>query len=390
MENEKSSVITKANPHTIKKFKLIEKYITEWAQKLANFDNCHTLVFMDCMCNSGVYIDDEGKIVDGTAIRVMRILADIAEHYPEKKVEIYFNDLNKERIEELKKHLPKNTRNLEIIVNDGDVGQYLRVTGPQLYNSKYLHYFLLYDPYDASIDWEALLPFFRNWGEVLINHMVSDPVRAIRSVKHAAAKEKYKQTYLAEFEELLPFGSSRQAYEERVRQIIESMKGEHKCYVASFPFFNSVNSLVYNLVHYTSSIEGFKLYKKCAWQVFGGRSSGKKDTHGSQCQMAFNFDENSDDPLIAETDEECFSLRDIAEFLRKKFKGRQHVFLDELWGALENHPVFPSDGFRDEIKKELIDVYSVRTERTVDSRSGKKKKHYLSDKKVGRYRVQCW
>ncbi len=108
---------------------------------------------------------------------------------------------------------------------------------------------------------------FQKLGEVLINHMVSDPVRAITQAKRKSTKEKYENTYLADFEKLVPYGSDKKAYENRVREIITTLKGNRKYYVAAFPFYNSQNSQVYSLLHCTSNEEGFKLYKKCAWKV---------------------------------------------------------------------------------------------------------------------------
>ena len=54
MSSKKKSVISKASPHTIKKFELIEEYIKSWAEKLLLTDSCNGLIFIDCMCNSGV------------------------------------------------------------------------------------------------------------------------------------------------------------------------------------------------------------------------------------------------------------------------------------------------------------------------------------------------
>ena len=51
MPARKKSVISKASPHTIKKFELIEEYIKSWAQKLMLNDLCNGLIFIDCMCN---------------------------------------------------------------------------------------------------------------------------------------------------------------------------------------------------------------------------------------------------------------------------------------------------------------------------------------------------
>ena len=107
----------------------------------------------------------------------------------------------------------------------------------------------------------------------MINHMVSDPVRAITSAKKKTTKAKYENTYLEDFEKLVPYGSDKKAYEARVEEIINSLKGARRYYVSAFPFYNTQNSLVYNLIHCTSNKEGFKLYKKSAWKVFGAQSS---------------------------------------------------------------------------------------------------------------------
>lgn len=53
-----NKLISRASPHTIKKFELIESYIETWAQKLMNNPACNGLIFIDCMCNSGVYHTD--------------------------------------------------------------------------------------------------------------------------------------------------------------------------------------------------------------------------------------------------------------------------------------------------------------------------------------------
>ena len=70
--------ISLARAHTIKKFELIKKYVETWAQKLLNTRACKGIVFIDCMCNSGIYHDENGETVYGTPIRVSRILRDVA------------------------------------------------------------------------------------------------------------------------------------------------------------------------------------------------------------------------------------------------------------------------------------------------------------------------
>lgn len=365
MSGKKKNVISKASPHMIKKFELIEEYIKSWAQKLLLNDSCNGLIFIDCMCNSGIYTDDDGNPVKGTALRVSEALREAARTYTEKNIHIYLNDKDKARVDELEKHLPNDERNFKIVTSRGDAHELLRTIGPQLYGTGHLHYFLLYDPYDATIDWEALLPFFRNWGEVMINHMVSDPVRAITSAKKKTTKEKYENTYLEDFEKLVPYGSDKKAYEARVEEIINSLKGSCRYYVSAFPFYNTQNSLVYNLIHCTSNKVGFRLYKKSAWKVFGAQSSTKRSAENRQ--LSFNFDGE----IVVEEDDSCLHVVDIARYLDRSFRGRKQVPLNELWELLDNHPIFPSDGFRDEVRKELKG-FGAKVERIVNPDTGKK------------------
>lgn len=366
MSNRKKSVISKASPHTIKKFELIEEYIKSWAQKLLLTESCNGLIFIDCMCNSGVYTDNTGQLVKGTAVRVSEALREAARTYTQKNIHIYLNDKDKARVDELKKHLPQDERNFKIVTSCSDAHELLRTIGPQLYGTGHLHYFLLYDPYDATIDWEALLPFFRNWGEVMINHMVSDPVRAISSAKKKTTKVKYENTYLEDFEKLVPYGSDKTAYEARVEEIINSLKGARRYYVSAFPFYNTQNSLVYNLIHCTSNKEGVKLYKRSAWKVFGAQSSTKHSVENRQ--LSFNFLGE----IAEEEDESCLHVIDIAKYLQRSFRGRKQVPLDEMWELLDNHPIFPSEGFRNEVKGNLTGFFDAKIEQIVSPDTGKK------------------
>lgn len=366
MTKRKRAVVSKASPHTIKKFELIEEYIKSWAQKLMLQNSCNGLIYIDCMCNSGVYKSTSGETIEGSPVRVAKALLDVARTYTDKTVHLYFNDNDEAKVDELKKHLPANEGNFNIVTSVMDANELLTNIGGQLDGTGKLHYFLLYDPYDASIDWSALLPFFRHWGEVMINHMINDPVRAITSAKRQVTKEKYEGTYLDDFESLLPYGSNKEAYEQRVSEIIDTLKGDRKYFVAAFPFYNTQNSHMYDLIHCTSNREGFKLYKKCAWKVFGAQSSTKRVNNAGQ----LHFD--MDGMISLETDESCFNVRDIAQYLQRAFDGRQQVPLEELWQLLENHPIFPSDGYRLEIKKELTESYGAKTQVVIDAATGKR------------------
>ena len=289
----------------------------------------------------------------------------MAGQYPNKKVFVYLNDNSEEKIVELKKHLPNESPNFRYSITSKDGNVLLKEIGGKLSKSKRLHFFLLYDPYDASIDWTALAPFFRSWGEVLINHMVNDSIRAIRQVKTPKAMQKYEETYLSAFEDLLPCGSDRTAYEKRVEQIIASLQSGtgRKYYIASFPFFNSRNSLLYDLVHCTCHEAGFKLYKTTAWKTFGGKSS-IKNTHGDENQFMIDF---NDQRVKTQCDERCYYVKDMVDYLQNKFAGKKDIPLTAIWADLDAHPVFPSDGYRAEIKKALKNDYGAKISRSTIS-----------------------
>lgn len=346
-------IISEAKPHTIKKIEIIEAYIKSWTQILMLNEYCEEIIFIDCMCNSGVYKDNDGKTVYGTPIRISRALLDVARTYQSKRVEVYLNDNNSEKIEELEKHLPQNERNYQIITSTDDGNALLERIGQQLSRKHNMHFFLLYDPYDASINWSALKPFFLNWGEVMINHMISDSVRAIPQVKSEQKKKKYTETYQVEdISELVPYGSNKAAYETRVKEIINRLKGaeDRVYYVSAFPFFNTRNALLYDLIHCTCHEKGFKLFKKTAWKTFGGKSS-TKNTQNIDGQLTFG---------ITNEDEYCYTLDNVAQYLQEHFFGQNDVPKEEVWSLLETHPVYPSEGFARELCSILKNTYDAK------------------------------
>ena len=203
----------------------------------------------------------------------------------------------------------------------------------------------------------------------MINHMVSDPVRAITQVKKGTTKIKYENTYLDDFENLVPFGSDKAAYEKRVEDIIKSLKGTRRYYVAAFPFYNTQNSQVYSLIHCTGNVEGLKLYKATAWKTFGARSSTKSPiVNPNQLTMDFL----NEGAVTTRTDESCFVVTDIAKYLSTAFAGRVNVPLQEMWDLLDSHPIFPSDGYRNEIKNDLKSLFGASINMVFNPQSLKK------------------
>ena len=95
-----------------------------------------------------------------------------------------------------------------------------------------------------------------------------------------------------------------------------------------------------------------------------------KNTHGRE--NLYSIDLSGTGEIVSETDEYCYYIKDIADYLQNSFDGMADIPLDILWSLLDEHPVFPSDGFRREIKEELKRTHGARVGRstiTFQSRS---------------------
>ena len=348
MATSNNAIISKAAPHTIKKFELISDYVDGWARKILGFGRSRGIIYIDCMSNSGLYTND-GNIVEGTAIRVAKKMNEIISNHPDKKAVLIFNDLSKEKIDLLEKEISKLELkgNIEIYYHCEDRSSFLH--GLALNNWKDFNTLLVYDPYKAEIDWEAITPFLNTWGEVIINHMVSDTNRGASQAKKTEVINRYEETYQKDISSIIDLGSDKEQLEKIIESII-NRKSEKHHYIASFPFFTRTNGLLYNLVLCTANIEGLKLYKKTAWKLFGGKSS-LKNTHDNPNQLTFDF--GTDFELDKIPDSDCYTISDVARYIFKKYKNTKNILLEDVYNDLDKHPIFPSDGYKNEIKSEL-------------------------------------
>jgi three-Cys-motif partner protein len=345
------------SPHTVKKFTIIESYVENWAVKILQYATTNPkingIIFIDCMCNSGIYADKDGNQIYGTPILVVKKICEIMQRpaYLNKKAILFFNDKERNRIETFQSYIESNCvlpKNITINYYNTDANLLLSDISnklPQIYNT-----LLLYDPYQAEIDWSALSPFLNKWGELLLNHMIYDSKRGISQAKTDKAITKYEQTYQSNICKLLEI-SERKDFEGILQSIIEeimkSKSAQSQNYISSFPLFNTTNGLIYNLIHFTHNIEGIKLFKQTVWKAFGGHSSNKKSRV------------NPDQLVFGETnienakDIQCYNVNNIADYIIEKYKNTGSILVEDVWKAIEPHPIFPTDGFKSEIKQAL-------------------------------------
>jgi three-Cys-motif partner protein len=367
-KNMQKDIITIAKPHTIQKFEIIENYVADWAWNILGFkgvdgkSESKGIVYIDCMSNCGVYKDEHGNRIEGTAIRVAKRLNAIIEHFPGKDAVLIFNDIDERRTALLEQEIEKlQLKNITVSCNSGDCNVFLKGLDLSSFNRTH-NTLLLYDPYDASIDWDAVSRYLNRWGEVIINHMISDTTRGITQAKKIEVKTKYVETYQKDIDEIINMATDRDKLNDTIISIItKQTTKDSKQYIASFPFYNRTNGLVYNLIFCTFSVKGLILFKKSCWKTFNDRSSSK-NTHGKEDIITF-FDNGN---TGAVTDQDCYNVHDVAKYIYEKYHSRKEVPLKVIYFDLDRHPVFPSDGYKTDIKKELIEIYNVSFPRGQD------------------------
>ena len=128
--SKKNDVISVAPPHSIKKFELISEYVKVWINILMLNKACKGIVYIDCMSNSGVYKNEnaDGEEIEGTPLRVSKIIAEAMTRYPDKKAYLYFNDLDPKKIDLLNTRLPAQTGNFQIYTEVMDANVLLKKT----------------------------------------------------------------------------------------------------------------------------------------------------------------------------------------------------------------------------------------------------------------------
>lgn len=358
---QNKQVIGEAKPHSIKKFELIENYVEKWARILLNYIKSEGIIYIDCMCNAGVYYDENGNLVEGTAVRVIKKLNQINAG-SDKAVKIYLNDIDEQKIEYLESVIQGlNTANIDIKIDCKDANLFLRQF--DLSKMQQCHSLLFYDPFDASIDWKAIDPFLNRWGEVIVNHMVSDSVRNIKTAKNPETINKYMKTYECHIDKLIKTCTSKEEFE---KLIFNAMKKHaqtfnKECYLSTIPFYIKTNQLIYNLIFFTRSLKGFGAFKTAAWNTFDCQSSNRSKNNISG-QLGLDF--NNLGTTIDEIDDHTYNLSDIAAHLYTEFKGKGAVSREEIFSSLEYHPIFPSDLHRREICKLLKENFAVKVGRS--------------------------
>lgn len=345
------------------KLDILENYITAWMMKIlqANYNGrtYSGVVFIDCMCSSGMYIDDDNQVVTlGTSIRAAkRFITNKKNRFNDKDFTLILNDIDHDsvlcqkcRIEGLNDH-----DLISSFYYEKDVSKFL--TDETVFNhiSKDNHVLLFYDPYAADIRWNEIKTFIEELNnrhirfDIILTHFhQNDTQRALYAgnrLTNPLSILKYEQTYLLSIDELYDALDKLDSVEkslwfrDRIIHIMSNQLGLNINQIAYAPIFNSMNKDVYDIVCYSKSMKGKLLFKQV---MFDNNKEDKKTQNGYQVKALFDFDDEETNYLQDRKEHSekyiYYSLDHYARTIAKKFNKKNYVTFQELKNYLDNHP----------------------------------------------------
>ena len=278
--------LTKKKQQTSKKIEYVSEYVRLWALVMLERDDIHTLNFVDCMCNAGVYHDGDCC----TAVEVLQIFSSLTEKYPRKNFRIWCNDNDSEKIEILKRILslfPKN-RQIQVLVSQFDVNNYLDMLHQNSELEKKMFKrgsttILYVDPFDfGTVEIPKVSAVLqKRYCELLFNFFISDYVRNIHQDAGRIAK---------------CLGGKRiETKDELIAYMRSQLRVGHIKHLFSYQFKIEKNVELYQIVFATPSSKGLEKLKEVLWKVFKGAEFHRNHIEDSDqmCLFTAKDDENS-------------------------------------------------------------------------------------------------
>ena len=285
--------LDEAKLHTQYKIKYIKNYVKRWLNVAVNCSQ-RNIVFIDSMCNAGVYKDG----IKGTCIEVVELFIRYAKENNNKQFYIFLNDYDENRIKILNEILNSYDKpnNLKISVKNKEVVEYLNLLIDKNVFTGSCFTLLYTDPYNFGIT--NLLSTIKNfidkyYCELLFNFFSSDIRRNRNNISAQDKMSKIKN-------ELSSVITNINVVEEENKEILDKLINTYKNtknikYSFAYRFNNTNNAELYYIVFFTPNRRGLELIKETIWEVFNGEESFKKQIDIDKNQLKLF---NTDDLLI--------------------------------------------------------------------------------------------
>lgn len=281
-----TNVLTKKKQQTDYKIKYVTEYVRQWVIISSERSDISEIVFIDCMCNAGVYYD--GDL--GTCIEVMQIFAEAAEQHPDKTYILRLNDIDTGKINILKAvitKLRKKQPNFLIYIENKDVNKYLE----QINTHKVFGYgksvVLYVDPYDfGTVHIPKVSAILKNhYCELIFNFFISDYTRNWNTAKERIAACLGNQTV------------------DTKEQLMEYMENQFKVgkikYGFSYQFKTKTNIELYQIMFFTPNRRGLEVLKDALWKVFNGKFYHRNQSKFNEDQLCMFTQQDERQWLLA-------------------------------------------------------------------------------------------
>lgn len=272
--------LTDKKPHTAHKIRYVKEYIKYWLFVACNYET-KDINFIDCMSNAGIYSDGDYS----TAIEVASEFMEFSKKYPSKHFNVLFNDNDENKIRIAKTlvghKFPKLPKNMHIMFDTLDVNRYLEIV-KQKYGKIFIYpslTVLFVDPFDfRTVHIPHLQKFIEEtYCEVFFNLITSDSTR--NGIDDGIAKSLGEKIDYASKDELWSYIAKKLS--------VGKMK-----YCFSYPFKNSKNVELYQILFLTPHDAGLRKLKNAIWKTF----------HGDECYSSYFSNDNQPSLLPDEAD----------------------------------------------------------------------------------------
>lgn len=267
------------------------EYVKKWAIISAERKDITEIVFIDCMCNAGVYKDGDFC----TSIEILLVFNECAKQHNDKLFKLYLNDIDNGKLDVLNSVLStiKIPSNVKVYIDNLDVNVYLNKIASNNSIFGYGKSVVLYvDPYNfGTVNISAMQNVLKNnYCELIYNFFISDYVRNWSNAKdkiiHCLGRNDIdtKDKLISYMKEQLKIGNMK--------------------YYFSYQFKTTNNVELYQIVFVTPNLRGLEVLKDTLWEVFDGEFAHRNKPKNEYVQTClFSDDDKKDWRLEAYSEE---------------------------------------------------------------------------------------
>ncbi|MEG0077404.1 MAG: hypothetical protein RR700_06150 [Anaerorhabdus sp.] len=366
---------------TLLKFEAFTDYVESWINKIfyhsqENKGKYNELIFVDCMCSSGLYYKyfkkdeynyDADLFREGTGYKVIDKFRNYAEKFPEFNFTIYMNDYDEKFIKCMycneRRLNTSDVKNLKIIYSNEDKYKFIdRITSLKEINNNKAHKLIIYDPYEVDFNWIYMKKLLKlNDSDLIITHFYPNDVKRIVNLENLNQDKKDVITYSygIPFDQIKEYFYSHQTPSVRTEYFRElfNKKVKDHCYkkMSYAPVFNNKErNHVFDIVCISSSGIAIALLKDTMYRLYENSKQERKQ----YAQDSWNLfgDEQSYVDLRCDFNEYQLHYDDLTltEIFKRTFAGKT-LSKNEFEKVLQEHEYLPTN-----IKKQVKKIYKYK------------------------------